>query len=234
MSAMPDTIRTNSITPLRPFDTERTTLQEAVLSGVIEILKTHNAVYRAADTASIFGNSLPLVTTKHVIKAFQILPDTLENVQEYLRNGRLENPFAATAIFIRNIVVEFEVAACLGLIGNLSSGGLEEDHRLVSDMASMMHIVVMGFVACSAFKQLQANRNLSRSALTRPIVSYRRREAQLAIATAVTKVAQQSFILLHTPYHNVVKLMTLIFNVCAVVSCLFSTKALRKHYSNNG
>lgn len=205
-------------------------LSHAILEGIVEVAQTHNGLYRIADTTLVFHDSPALLVTKNVIKGFQIFPDTQYAVNELLTKGRVKQPFLTGLVFIRNVVVLIEVVHFFNPINRVSSEDNPSEIDFISDLASVMHISVMSGVAYYALDKLSSSYRLPLARLRRPDVVYERRKSRLALSTAVTKIVQQSFILAHSSYAQVLQLLTLIFNVCAIVSCVFSTNAVRKHY----
>lgn len=199
-----------------------------LLDATIEVGHTHNGLYRLADTSLVFLDSHALENVKSVIKGFQIFPDLLSVLKEWHKTGKIEKPFTATVVFLRDLAVELEVASDFGLIAGSSSEEDRINRRLITTIASIMHIVVMGFVGYHGVLSLRAGSRLSPAAYHSPMAIHKRIQARLAVATATTKIAQQSFQLLDTNYHNLARVLTLIFNICAIVSCVFNTRVMRK------
>lgn len=207
------------------------TFQTAALDGVSEFSQSLDGFYRILDTTLVFVESSALETTKHVMKGFQIFPDTLNVYREYDKNGQLRRPFTAAAMMLRDLVVELEVACHLGLIRDVSMGSGGVDHRIVCDAASVMHSVCMALVGNRALKELGVISRLRLVTKGRRKIAYRKLLAYLAIATAITKIAQQVFLLSHIDNPAVYGTMTLVFNICAIASSIFRTPSMQSYFT---
>jgi hypothetical protein len=197
--------------------------QRLVMDAAIEVSQSSSGLYRIADTSSVFIKNQSLEVTKDVIKAFQIIPDTLKVIREYHHTGTIQHPFTATIVFLRNLTVELE------LLSRCSGPSEENDewNKSINTTIGVLHIVAMGCFAYHALLQIRESSKIPRP--TR-LQIHRRRESQLVVITAVAKIAQQTVDLLGSSYENLLKVLTLIFNVCALTSYAFGSTAVRKHY----
>lgn len=194
-----------------------------IMDAAIEVSHSHAGLYRLADTSSVFLENESVEVTKDVIKAFQIVPDTLAVVKEYHRTGTVQRPFTASVIFLRNLMVEVE------LLSRSSTGFVEDDElsRSINTVVSVLHIVAMGCFAYQALQEIQASTQIPR--LTR-LQIHEKKKAQLVVVMAISKIAKEAIDLLGSSYEGLLKVLTLMYNICAISSYMFASKAVRKHH----
>jgi hypothetical protein len=204
--------------------------ESALIGAIREVVPTVDGVYRIADTSLTFVESPELVAVKNLIKAYQFFPDTRAAILEYHKYGKFQRPFFTAAVFVRNIIVELEVASYAGLMPYSSTEDGEEYHRLISDVASAMHILCMGFVLYQAQHALDCRSLLAKAQKKNRVSLYKKQVSRVKKLNAITKISQQAFLISHINQQNIYRLLTLIFNICAIYSCILSSNSMKNYY----